>query len=224
MFVNDSSHWYHYGCSCTSLAIHAALRNRAASVLSVPIHLLTRLNHLPADIAGFDDEAVFTAFAKEYSGILATLAKADMVYVNGEGSLHGVAVPALGLLYVTYLSATRLSKPVHLINHSCYPDDTATSNDGPAATLYKKVYDRLAFVAVRESISARLVERMGIRATQSFDCLPLFVKRYFRPRSERREKRVLIAGSVSSGSEQMQCRRSRNTSSEWPRPASRSAC
>jgi len=199
VFLNDSSHWYHYGCSCTSLAIHAELRSRWGAVRSVPIQRLTRLKHLPTTVAAFDDDETFSAFSVEYGDVLATLASGDAVYVNGEGALHGLGPQALGLLYLMYAASTRLGKPVHLINHSCFPDDTAEPSNSSAFALYKKVYEALAFVAVREGISARLVDQMGVRATASFDCLPLFVERHFHRRGPSQARQVLIAGSVSWG-------------------------
>jgi polysaccharide pyruvyl transferase WcaK-like protein len=199
VLLNDTSHWYHFGCSCTSLAMHAELRPLWESILSIPIHRITRLKHLPRSIAEFDDDETFAAFAAAYPDIVATLGAADTVYVNGEGALHNVGTQALGLLYLMYVASARLHRPVHLVNHSCYPDDTATLSENAPFALYRKVYEQLEFVAVRETLSANLVEAMGVRATATFDCLPLFIERHFRTKVARSRKRVLIAGSVSWG-------------------------
>ncbi len=199
VLVNDTSHWYHFGCSCTSLALHDRLRRRFATVESVPIHRIVTPRVLPHSAEAFDDDETFARFVGAYEREWAILGRADAVYVNGEGSLHNLSAGAVGLLYLAYAASTRLGKPVHLINHSCYPEDTESLGDGPAVALYRRVYERLAFVAVREPVSARLVARMGIPAVQSFDCLPLFVRDHFPQRPPKDPKSIVVAGSVSWG-------------------------
>jgi hypothetical protein len=54
---------------------------------------------------------------------------ADLLVVNGEGTLHGVSDNVRGLLYFVYAAAQRLGKRVQIINHSCYPEDGATLTD-----------------------------------------------------------------------------------------------
>jgi polysaccharide pyruvyl transferase WcaK-like protein len=201
LLVNDTSQWYHFGCSCTSLAIHAQLRAHAQSVRSLPIHRINRLTNLPRGVEELDDDGVFAGFAAAHGDIVAALESADKIYVNGEGTLHGLTPGAVGMLYLMHIAKTRFGRPVDLINHSCYPDDTATAKDGAAFAFYRKVYEALDYVAVRESVSAALVRQMGIAsAAASFDCLPLFVAAHCDVAAvQRREKTVLIAGSVAWG-------------------------
>src|SRR5690606_10334129 len=135
------------GCSCTSLAIHAALRRSWQSVESLPIHRLHNLAELPQAVEAFDDDERFARFAAAHPDIIARLQAADVVYVNGEGTLHNVSAGAVGLLHLAYVARRRLEKPVRLINHSCYPDDTAAPSDSVASQLYRKVYRELDYVA-----------------------------------------------------------------------------
>jgi polysaccharide pyruvyl transferase WcaK-like protein len=199
LLVNDTSSWYHFGCSCTSLAIHAELRARWPAVRALPIHRVVELTELPRTVPELDDDAVFERFGRAYPDVVDALTRAHTVYVNGEGTLHNVGQQALALLYLVYLAKTRLGRPVHLLNHSCFPDDSDRAGESPAFELYRKVYEVVDFVAVREGLSARLLADMGIRATQSFDCLPLFVERYFRPGPRAAGRTVVIAGSVAWG-------------------------
>jgi Flp pilus assembly protein TadD len=191
LLLNDTSYWYHWGCSCTSLALHAALRERGHVVDPVPITHLNQLAPLPADAAQFDDEALFNAFRANNPGLLERLRAVDTVVVNGEGSLHDFGTTARALLYVAYIAATRLGRRVHIVNHSCYPSTSGTALDA----LYRKVYATAAFVAVREEQSLARLAALGINATASFDCLPLFVARH-PVRVTRAARRVVMAGCV----------------------------
>ena len=201
LLVNDTSNWYHWGCSCTSMAIHEQLRERGYSVSSLPIFSTMELQSLPQSIDDFDDEQVFDSFSKAHGSIVDQLGHADVIYVNGEGTLHGVAPQALALLYLAYVSATRLGKTVKLVNHSSYPEGTDRLTPGVAASLYEKVYRSLDYVAVREQVSARLLGQMGLEATLSFDCLPLYIQEHYSQSKRDCEPNVLIAGSVAWGAE-----------------------
>jgi polysaccharide pyruvyl transferase WcaK-like protein len=199
LLVNDTRAWYHFGCSCTSLALHAELRKRWTQVRSLPIHVLNAIVEVPRTFDDFDDAEFFARFAAAYPSVVAEIEQADIVVVNGEGTLHNVGPQALALLYVIYAAKTRLGKRVHLVNHSCFPDDTDRAGEGPAFDLYAKVYRTLDFVAVRETSSASLLGALGIAVTQSFDCLPLFVAANFARRSHAENRTVVIAGSVAWG-------------------------
>lgn len=200
LLIGDTSAWYHWGCSCTSIGLHDELRQRWRSVSSIAMHRLVGLTTLPATAEQFDDEATFEAFASAYPSIVDAIERSDRVYINGEGTLHGTGPSALALLYLARLASTRLKREVHLINHSCFPDGAAGLVDSPAAELYRRVYSDLAFVAVRERISHALLGDMGVAAVQAFDCLPLFANRHYeRRQSEPGSRRVVIAGSVAWG-------------------------
>jgi polysaccharide pyruvyl transferase WcaK-like protein/Flp pilus assembly protein TadD len=201
LLVNDTRSWYHWGCSCTSLAIHAQLRRRWSRIDSLPIQRLVNLMERPGSLADFDDGACFERFCAANEDVIAQLRAADTIYINGEGTLHGVSPQTIGLLYVAYIARRRFDRPVHLINHSCYPDDTAVAKETPPYDLYRAVYRELDFVAVREPISAQVVRDLGISVTESFDCLPLFIRDQAPVKSSRLhdDKTVVIAGSAAWG-------------------------
>jgi len=202
LLINDTRSWYHWGCSCTSLALHTQLRRRSASVDSVPIQRLVQISERPMTLGDFDDDSFFERFSAANADVIAQLQRAETVFVNGEGTLHGVSAQSLSLLYVAYIAKRRFGHPVHIINHSCYPDDTDVAKDTPAFELYRRVYRVMDFIAVREPVSAQLMKDVGITATEAFDCLPLFVRDHksliscvdaTQPRS------VVIAGSAAWG-------------------------
>ncbi len=206
LLMGDTSAWYHWGCSCTSLAIHAELRERWRRVRSLPMHRMADLQGLPGSVDDFDSDRVFESFVAANGEIVQTLEHCDRVYVNGEGTLHGTGPAAITFLYLMHLARTRLDREVHLINHSSYPDDRAEPDDTPAAALYRQVLGGLDLVAVREPVSHRLLTGSGVEAVQSFDCLPLFLERHHR-RADSRDysqaeaaRRVIIAGSAAWGS------------------------
>jgi tetratricopeptide (TPR) repeat protein len=176
LLLNDTSDWYHWGCSATSLAIHHQLRQRFSRVDSLPIALGNKLNGLPQQAAQFDDDAVYLTFTQSNPELHAMMANTDVVVINGEGSLHGFNLTSAGLLYLAYIAATRYRKPVHIINHSCYPADNDLSATGEVVDFYRRIYQEMTTVAIREPVSYRLMEKMGIGVEQSFDCLPLFVE------------------------------------------------
>jgi polysaccharide pyruvyl transferase WcaK-like protein len=129
--------------------------------------------------------------------LIHALETADFVVINGEGSLHGTGGYARLLLYVAYCAASRLGRRVQIVNHSCYPENAARISDPMANALYKKVYDLLDFIAVRESLSAEILAALGCASTLAFDCLPLYVAKHYRERTQRRRSGVVIAGSVA---------------------------
>lgn len=196
-FLNDTSAWYHWGCTCTSTAIHEELLDRGFEVESVPITEVYGCAETPASLVDFDCDAFFARFRAANERILEKLAACDIVIVNGEGTLHGTAEPVRNLLYLAYAAKTRFAKDVHIINHSAYPENAARISDPLANALYKTVYEVADFVAVREPVSAELLQALGVAVTQSFDCLPLYLARHYPTPAKRRPDLVTVAGSVA---------------------------
>jgi polysaccharide pyruvyl transferase WcaK-like protein/Flp pilus assembly protein TadD len=199
LLLNDTSAWYHWGCSCTSLALRAGLAAGGGAVRGVPIAALAALGPLPSGRAELDDPRLFDAFARNHGALCAALEQADEVVVNGEGTLHGVSRAAIGLLYLAWLARRRYGRRVRIVNHSCYPDDRAQRTGSAVEDFYRQVYEALDGVAVREPVSATLLESLGIHVTRSFDCLPLFAAA--QAHAVRRDPggadRLLLAGSVA---------------------------
>ncbi|WP_269618044.1 polysaccharide pyruvyl transferase family protein [Zhongshania sp. BJYM1] len=175
LFLNDTSDWYHWGCSGTSLSIHRALRAKGYDVNAVPIAWTQNLLGLPKSPEGFDSDEVYADFCAQNTALIESIAAADIVLINGEGTLHGGGIVPVGLLYLAFIAKNRLAKSVQIINHSCYPQDADMTSDGPLNQLYKRVYQQLDYIAVREPVSLRLLQSLDIKCVQSFDCLPLFI-------------------------------------------------
>lgn len=188
LLLNDTSCWYHWGCTGTSLALHDALRAAGRAVDALQITRINALTSLPRTVEELDDNALFAAFSKRHPDILMRMAAVPDVVINGEGSLHAAGQTARALLYLAWIAKARLGRRVHVINHSCYPEQ--------ASALYAKVYGALDHVAVREPASARQLQQLGIAATQSFDCLPLFIDAHPPAAREDGQRRVVMAGCV----------------------------
>jgi polysaccharide pyruvyl transferase WcaK-like protein len=194
--LNDTTYWYHWGCTGTSTAIHQAISRKGYSINRIPIAGIHLCAQTPRSLDDFDDPGHFRRFSEANSWIIRELRTADVVVVNGEGSLHGSNPFVLALLYLTYASKVHLGKQVHIINHSCFPEDQPGVKDRPAWELYKKVYNAVDFVAVREPISHGLLLSEGIQAEQSFDCLPLYIRSAYDPPGVRKAGSIVIAGTV----------------------------
>ena len=199
LLLNDTSDWYHWGCSCTSLALHQGFRERGFQVEGMPICRTANMLGLP-DVDNFDSDAAFDEFRKQQAGIVSAMEQADLLVLNGEGSLHGVNSTSLGLLYLATIAKQRLGKPVHIINHSCYPPGAEL----PAVQqLYCSTYESMDTVAIREPRSLAVLNTLGIVAKGSFDCLPLFIEGVSNELESMSQlqnscsRPVVIAGSVS---------------------------
>jgi polysaccharide pyruvyl transferase WcaK-like protein len=195
-FLNDTSAWYHWGCTGTSEAIKETLRKRGLEVASVPIQALHTAKSLPGSSADFDNAGFFNRFFKENLTITAPILQSDHVVINGEGSLHDMSKLPLTILYLAYAAKKFCKKNVQIINHSCYPDGDKVIPGSQNARLYGGVYRLLDFVAIREHRSLEAMRAIGIEPTLSFDCLPLYVKHHPLPAVERK-KTIVIAGSVA---------------------------
>lgn len=196
LLLNDTAYWYHWGCTCTSLALHQGLRASGFVVESMPITVANRLQVLPERIDDFDSESFFTAFRASNAALIEQLRRCDLVVVNGEGTLHGLGRPALALLYLIHVAKYWLGKNTQVINHSCYPADADVKDAAVAETLYHKVYAGLDRVVVREPGSSAALAALGIRVEEGFDCLPLFARERITAGGAR-SRRVVIAGTVA---------------------------
>ncbi|MGD9536946.1 MAG: tetratricopeptide repeat protein [Alphaproteobacteria bacterium] len=196
-FLNDTSDWYHFGCTATSTALKQGFAARGYEVRPVPTSRLLGCAPAPERLSDYDDPAFFERFSAANRDLIAALEAADLMVINGEGSLHGTGAYPRTLLYVAYCAATRLGRKVQIVNHSCYPESAARISDALTNALYKKVYETLDFIAVREPLSAEILDTLGLVPTRSFDCLPLYVADHYRGHADRRRSGVVIAGSVA---------------------------
>ncbi|MDQ1302639.1 MAG: tetratricopeptide repeat protein [Pseudomonadota bacterium] len=199
LLINDTSYWYHWGCSCTSLAIRAQLQAQGRTVCGLPIDRLTGLQPLPASREQLDDAAFFARFQQANADLCGLIADADEIVINGEGSLHGATHTSISLLYLAWIARRYLHRPVRIINHSCYPTGSARVSGSTVEDFYRQVYQSLNAVVVREPVSAALLEQLGIPVTIGFDCLPLYAQEHGDSIRRSTSDQLLIAGSVAAG-------------------------
>jgi tetratricopeptide (TPR) repeat protein/polysaccharide pyruvyl transferase WcaK-like protein len=195
--LNDTAHWYHWGCTGTSMAIHQSLSDMGFYINKIPISGVYTCKNTPATMDDFGNPDFFRTFAGANRWMIREIENMDIVVINGEGSLHGNSANALNLLYLAYASKIHLGKIVQIINHSCYPENSFQISGTPMWEIYKKVYSVMDFIAIREPVSFDLMCRAGLPGTLSFDCLPLYITKNYKNRAERKTKQIVIAGSVA---------------------------
>jgi len=198
LLLNDTTAWYHWGCTATSLAIRREIQARGYDLTATPIRAVYHARPAPQTIPHFDDDGFFDVFVASNSALMRQIAEADRIVVNGEGTMHGLSENVRGLLYACYAAARRLGKPVQIVNHSCYPEDAVQITDPVANGLYRKVYAQMEYVAFREHVTHGLMARLGVQGALSFDSLPLTAKLLRPTLPTAREKRLVVAGSASA--------------------------
>lgn len=130
VLLNDTSARYHHGCSRVSRLLKAGLATRGIEITA------SALAH--------------TDWTKT-PGFVDALAKADLVVINGEGTLHGGAQKGQRLLDVVDHPAAR-GKPVAIVN-------TIWQNNPPGWT---DILRRCALVSARDSASHANLQAAGI--------------------------------------------------------------
>ena len=195
--LNDTSAWYHWGCTCTSYGLRSEIGARGFDVDPISIVETYGCEESPGRIADYCDEDFFKRFCLANSALMNRIASADAVVVNGEGTLHGTGVAARNLLYLAFAAKTRFGHAVHIVNRSCYPEDSATLSNSPANALYKMVYGAVDFIAVREPVSAEVVNGMGVPCVQAFDCMPFFISGRRSAWAKSGGQGVVLSGSVA---------------------------
>ncbi|MFZ0565702.1 MAG: polysaccharide pyruvyl transferase family protein [Chlamydiales bacterium] len=202
--LNDTSSWYHWGCSGTSTALKERMQQLGYEVNAVPINTIYALKSVPS-FEAFDDHESYTQFCEQNREILEKIQSADAVVITGEGTIHDLRTGPMHLLYLAHVAKKFFGKHVEIINHSAYPnDDPILSKEKKsekererARHIYRTIYSEVDFIAIRESQSRKEMEKIGIHSTLSFDCLPLYIKEhYFTPKVVK-EKNVLVAGSAA---------------------------
>lgn len=199
LLLNDTSYWYHWGCTATTLALHDGLRTRGYRVDSVAITVFNQLTPLPFSVDDFDSEEFFQRFAEANPALADRMLQSDVVVINGEGTLHGLGRTPLALLYTAYAAKRWLGKATRIVNHSCYPHTPADSDQLLADRIYRLVYSVMDYVAVRESRSSNALAQIEVHAAESFDSLPLYVARHGPQRTsfDQPRNRIVMAGSVA---------------------------
>ncbi len=201
LLINDTTNWYHFGCTATSTALINKIKHLGHNVTSVPILKTYEIISAPKTIIGFKDDIICKEFIDDNKEIINLIKNNDALVINGEGTLHGLNTAPVNLLYLAYITKTIFHKHVEILNHSVYPQHDDSIGNSDEYEIYKLVYNTIDFAAIREDISFNLMKKLGVtKIVQSFDCLPLYVKDYYnyhRCRNNIKIKTLLIAGSAT---------------------------
>jgi polysaccharide pyruvyl transferase WcaK-like protein len=196
ILLNDTTDWYHWGCTATSLGLKSLIGERHELIDSIPIQTTYKLARPPNSPPQVHDPAFFRQHEPDNADLYRRIGRADCVFVHGEGTIHGLGRAAINLLYLGYAARTYLGKPVYVVNHSVYPGTGRPADDAAAHTFYRTIYAAFDYIAVRETLSKQIVDRLGLAAVQSFDCLPLTAARLY-PTVPETRKTLVVAGSVA---------------------------
>jgi len=196
ILLNDTTDWYHWGCTATSLGLKSLIGERYDLIDAIPIRTTNRLARPPNAPPQFHDAVFFKLHAAENADLYRRIERADCVFVHGEGTIHGLGRAAINLLYMAFAARRYVGKPVYVVNHSLYPQTGRAAEEASADAFYRSIYAAFDYVAIRETLSKEIADRLGLAAALSFDCLPLTAERLF-PAKPTRGKTLAIAGSVA---------------------------
>ncbi|NOT24475.1 MAG: polysaccharide pyruvyl transferase family protein [Acidobacteria bacterium] len=198
LILNFTADTYHWGCFGTATEVYDSLVERGYSVATMSVHQTHGFTPSPATFDEMNDPA-FRRSACDANPILTdALREADVVVVNGEGTLHRSHPAPRNLLFLMHLARHHFGKPVHLINHSFFPSGS-TDASAELDPMYRAVAVGLARVVPREALSLGVHRRLGIEAVQGFDCLPRFIARHRERLTLTRNHRgpLLLSGGVN---------------------------
>jgi hypothetical protein len=213
VLFNDTSAWYHWGCTGTSAALKEGIQKLGFDIEVVPINVTYALQAVP-EFEEFDDPQKFDRFCEKNRDTIEAIRDAVAVVIAGEGTIHDLRAAPKALLYLAHISKKFFDKHVEIINHSAYPkDDPSLAVDflknfeiekkkteqelERAQAIYKTLYAELDFIAIREPFSRDEMSKINISSTLSFDCLPLYIRDHYRTKKQVNEKTLVIAGSVA---------------------------
>jgi polysaccharide pyruvyl transferase WcaK-like protein len=195
ILLNDTTHRYHWGCTATSLGLKSLIAERYDLIDTIPIQTTYTLARPPNSLEQFHDPAFFKLHAAENAELYRRIEQADCVFVNGEGTIHDLLRAAVNLMYMAFAARRYLDKPVYVVNHSVYPQSVHAAEAAGAEAFYRGVYAAFDYIAIRETLSKEIVDRLGLAAALSFDCLPLTVGRLVAELPEKK-RTLAIAGSA----------------------------
>lgn len=175
LIINFTGNTYHFGCYGTAREIYRQLEGKGYLVNYLSVKVTHGTAFVPDKVAKFFDKGFAQQYVIKNFPIYASICEADVVVVNGEGTLHGFRKGSIHLLYMTYISQRLVNKPTYLINHSCFPDSGAAGNKNSG--FYQKALQAVKGIVPRESESAKIYDTAGITYQLGFDSLPLYIKR-----------------------------------------------
>ncbi|MFT6915426.1 MAG: polysaccharide pyruvyl transferase WcaK-like protein [Motiliproteus sp.] len=146
VLINDTTYDYHHGCEAVVAGIKNSLLERGIGVIAscpVGVHF------------------------KQDARVLRSMACADIIVVNGEGTIHHGREKAKWLLEVAEFSHSQ-GIPCALIN--------ATYQDNPSS--FADLLRQFDLVCVRESLSQRVINDLGVQAEIVPDLTLLLADKY----------------------------------------------
>jgi hypothetical protein len=176
LILNFTAGNYHWGCYGASMELLETLLERGYFVNWLGVETTHNAAPAPPDLASYSDPEFARRFFAANREVWLALRHADVVVVNGEGTLHGTGNGPRNLLYMAYAARHLLGKPVHLVNASYFPSGREGKTEA-AEALYGLVARTLDHVVPREARSRAELGRLGVAAPQGFDCLPRFIAR-----------------------------------------------
>ena len=203
VLLNFTANTYHWGCYGTSMEVWQSLVELGYCIEMVNVQEIHMFDPTPQKLGDFDDPDFGTSFLKANLRIYHLLLSADVVVVNGEGTLHGNGKAAVNLLYLMYLAKVNFQKRVHLVNGSFFPADNGAPNE-VLDMLYGRVAQKLDLLVPRETDSKAVLDRLGVANVLGFDCLPRFIHRHGALHSHVFQPTIVVAGGVNMTREQAQ--------------------
>ena len=99
LLINDTTNWYHFGCTATSIALIERIEKLGHVVTPLPITETYKIKSAPLTKAEFLDQNKYQEFAQNNPELMQLIAQHDVIIINGEGTLHGITPAPRSLLY-----------------------------------------------------------------------------------------------------------------------------
>ena len=197
LLINDTTYWYHFGCTATSKALKLAIEATGATLQAISITETYKIVGAPTTKDGFLNKDNFQSFVDANRDLMEAIRDNDILVINGEGTLHGLRQAPLSLLYIAFAAKKFLGKNVEIINHSVYPQDDLKLDKPEITEIYELVYNHIDYSAIREPESFNLMKRLGVPAVQSFDCMPFYIREKYKFHKTKDTRTLLVAGSAA---------------------------
>ncbi|MBK9079109.1 MAG: hypothetical protein IPL91_08260 [Hyphomicrobium sp.] len=194
-FTGFFGHWGMYG---TSMAVTMGLAEKGYDADYLAVNEIASLFPEQQAWDEMKSSAAFRLFEARNPQIVTAMGEADIVVVNGEGTLHGVRPSSLNLLALMFYARKYLKRPVYLINTAFYPTPFDGIGSVDCHAPYAETLHALGHrpVVVRDRASFSNVEELGGKAILGFDCLPLLARALPRSQFSPRDGRILLTASA----------------------------
>jgi len=198
VILNFTADSYHWGCYGTSMEIYYSLSEMGFYIDPVSVSVTHSVKPTPGKLSDFTDQQFFINFINNNHWLISSLEAADIVVVNGEGTLHRLTEVSLNLLYLIYIAKIAFEKPTFLINHSCFPfGDRKVPSDTDTENIYKLIIEKLDHVVAREDYTNEIYNTLEVSNSPGFDCLPRFLERFDLTSSHDPQGYLLLSGGIA---------------------------